>query len=185
MITLGSACSFSGAAASWMLRLAEGRFGVCCLKAISEDCNEDVLAGVAQKDPGARRTGVPCSGELGRFFSDLYKEAVRFLHSTIVLLIFWALPCDTEAVLSSVSCWLRIVSSSLLQRRSANKLFMGSVSPHCSLKSREKLNSQLQGQYFSHLSWPSPPQKSSEVSVDDLDQQSLVQDTKYLEHKFL
>lgn len=68
MIILGSTCSFSGAVASWTLRLAEARFGVCSLKAISKDHNKDVLTDVAQKDPGARRTGVSCSGELGGFF---------------------------------------------------------------------------------------------------------------------
>ena len=78
MIILGSTRSFSGAAASWTLRLAEARFGVCCLKAISDDHDEDVLAGVAQKDHGARRTDLSCSGELGRFFSDLYRQAVSF-----------------------------------------------------------------------------------------------------------
>lgn len=35
--------------------------------------------------------------------SDLYREAVSFLFCTTMLLIFRALPCDTEDVLSSVS----------------------------------------------------------------------------------
>jgi len=77
VILLRSTRGFSGAVASRTLRLAEARFGMCCLKAISGYRNEDILADVVQKDADTRRTGVSCSGELGRFF-DLDREAVRF-----------------------------------------------------------------------------------------------------------
>lgn len=178
MIILGSTCSFSGAGASWTLRLAEARFGVCCLKAISED-DEDVLAGLAQKDPGARRTSILCSGELGGFFSDLYREAISFFCSMIVLLMFWALPCDPENVLSSVSCWLRIVCSFPVAEMVCEQVFPGVCVPPLQPEVKREVQKPVGRTVFFHT-FPGPhfPERLPEVLVTDLDQQSLVQDAK-------
>jgi len=66
-----------------------------------------------------------------------------------------------------------------------NKRFPWSVSHRCSLKSREARQPVARTVFFHTFPGPHFPERLPEVLVTDLDQQTLVQGTKYLEHMLL
>lgn len=142
---LGSTGRLAGAAVSGGLRWAWARFGVCCLKVMGEHPDEDhdgnVLQVLHKKTPGGAAFCVQGSRTVSSL--TFIREVVRFLYNSIVLWIFQVIPCNAEEVLSGVSCWLRVVCSLPVAAMVCEQALPRSVSHHCSLKSREGLNSQL------------------------------------------